>query len=117
MCVDQAPTKDCEDWKKVGFCTAHSSMIVHCKKTCEFCSYAGNKDKFSWAIYWVLMKSIFYIYGDCGQQVTKLLPHSVPKWRQFFRRLVKRLSLVSSHTHINTYYVPHIKSRFGDGEA
>ena len=59
--MDQAPTKDCEDWKKAGFCTAHSSMIVHCKKTCEFCS-SGNKDKFSRAIYWVLMKSIFYIY-------------------------------------------------------
>ena len=65
MCVDQASTKDCEDWKKAGFCTAHSAMIIHCKKTCDFCS-SGNKYNFSRAIYWVVIKKIFYIYGDSG---------------------------------------------------
>lgn len=37
-CVDRAPKVDCEGWKQAGFCTQHSSMIYHCKKTCEFCS-------------------------------------------------------------------------------
>lgn len=31
-------TPDCEGWRDAGFCTQHSSMIYHCKKTCGFCT-------------------------------------------------------------------------------
>ncbi|XP_020626831.1 zinc metalloproteinase nas-6-like [Orbicella faveolata] len=37
-CADRANTPDCEGWRDAGFCTQHSSMIYHCKKTCGFCT-------------------------------------------------------------------------------
>ncbi|XP_078359766.1 zinc metalloproteinase nas-15-like [Oculina patagonica] len=44
-CTDRANTADCESWRDSGFCTEHSSMIYHCKKTCGFCSNNGCMDK------------------------------------------------------------------------
>ncbi|XP_073244758.1 zinc metalloproteinase nas-15-like [Porites lutea] len=38
VCKDNTKTADCEGWKRAGFCTEHPAMIVHCKKTCGFCS-------------------------------------------------------------------------------
>ncbi|CAH3146999.1 unnamed protein product [Porites lobata] len=45
VCKDNTKTADCEDWKRAGFCTEHPAMIVHCKKTCGFCS-SGKKTIF-----------------------------------------------------------------------
>ena len=45
VCKDNTKTADCEDWKRAGFCTEHPAMIIHCKKTCGFCS-SGNKTIF-----------------------------------------------------------------------
>lgn len=38
ICIDRASSADCASWKKSGFCSQHSALIYHCKKTCDFCS-------------------------------------------------------------------------------
>lgn len=37
-CADRSSQRDCEGWKKAGFCVKHESLIYHCKKTCNLCS-------------------------------------------------------------------------------
>lgn len=42
-CQDRALTKDCEGWKKAGFCIKHEALLYHCKKTCNLCSSGKAK--------------------------------------------------------------------------
>lgn len=69
-CADRSSQRDCEGWKKAGFCVKHESLIYHCKKTCNLCSSDSCMDLKSDCIMWACT-------GRCSEdQVKKECPHS-----------------------------------------
>ncbi|XP_068739893.1 zinc metalloproteinase nas-13-like isoform X2 [Montipora capricornis] len=69
-CQDRAATRDCEGWKKAGFCTKHESLVYHCKKTCNLCSSDSCMDTKIDCIMWACT-------GQCSSgNVKKDCPHS-----------------------------------------
>lgn len=49
ICVDRSTEDDCKMWKSSGFCSSHTAMIYHCKKTCDFCSSGTKAKSESWS--------------------------------------------------------------------
>jgi len=69
-CADRASQRDCEGWKKAGFCVKHDSLIYHCKKTCNLCSSDSCMDLKIDCIMWACT-------GRCSEdQIKKECPHS-----------------------------------------
>lgn len=69
-CQDMALTKNCEGWKKAGFCIKHEALLYHCKKTCNLCSSDNCMDTKIDCIMWACT-------GQCtSDEVKRDCPHS-----------------------------------------